>query len=678
MKLDDAEEEKIEEEAEEKALILHLNETSDIVSLNNSYLPKIKNLLEFIITQNNINKNYKFSLFKIRGFNPDSIFNEIDTISSGFINDKDLEEYLNKYNIKIEQEILNLFIRQFNKGKDKNLWKKDFLNFMNFGIIKGEKNLGELSNYNKEEINKNFLNLIKSEFELIKNQNKLINEIIQLKEFSTYEAFNIISSNKNYIELSNLKEFLGNKFQENEIKELIYRIDLNGDKKICYEEFQDLFFPFQSHLHLDLDEEEEEEKNENEYFIQNKYYFDLNMNKNLYLSSPNIIDKHQQNLNESEIKININDNINNKINDSNEINYGQKNEFNDEDLIIKYDENLINEIIQNNDNKNENYENYNTLLLKCESDKIKACNMIKDPSPDNYNNKNLIIEKGKEKNDENRNNLKGLNPINNINIDENKKDILSKSEILLSNKVDINNFSLNNRIQIDYLTEKDKDIVRLFIDYIHSIILLENISENIKESISLSNDISFIDIFNIFNKDKDGLISKKNFIKICEDKFYIYPKEKQIKLVFDRYDLDNDTILNEKEFMKMICPLKEEYITINQEKSKNRKDKNISFGTKEIVIELFKRLIENESLIYDWKLKLKNDKNFNFVFLWEIIMKFSHDGKKVNKKEFNCFLENFQCFLTNYELNLIFYKFAMGKDEIKYDSLYKEIITYDY
>ena len=77
----------------------------------------IKNLLEFIITQNNINKNYKFSLFKIRGFNPDSIFNEIDTISSGFINDKDLEEYLNKYNIKIEQEILNLFIRQFRRIK---------------------------------------------------------------------------------------------------------------------------------------------------------------------------------------------------------------------------------------------------------------------------------------------------------------------------------------------------------------------------------------------------------------------------------------------------------------------------------------------------------------------------------------------------------------------------------
>ena len=35
MKFDDVEEEKIDEE-EEKTLILHLNETSDIINLNNS------------------------------------------------------------------------------------------------------------------------------------------------------------------------------------------------------------------------------------------------------------------------------------------------------------------------------------------------------------------------------------------------------------------------------------------------------------------------------------------------------------------------------------------------------------------------------------------------------------------------------------------------------------------
>ena len=190
------EEEKLD--LEEKNFKLNVNETSNIENLNIAYIPKIINLLEFIITQNNINKKYKFSLFKIRGFDPNTIFNEIDIISSGFINSKDLEEYLSNNNIKIETEILNLFIRQFNKeGKDKNLYQKDFINFINFGVPITEKTSSELNNYNKDEINKFFLNLMISEFELIKNQKKLINEIIQIKEFSTFEAFNIISSNKN-------------------------------------------------------------------------------------------------------------------------------------------------------------------------------------------------------------------------------------------------------------------------------------------------------------------------------------------------------------------------------------------------------------------------------------------------------------------------------------------------
>ena len=167
------EEEKLD--IEEKQFKLNINENSNIENLNIAYIPKIKNLLEFIITQNNINKKYKFSLFKIRGFDPNTIFNEIDTISSGFINSKDLDEYLSNNNIKIETEILNLFIRQFNKeGKDKNLYQKDFIDFINFGVPITEKTSSELNNYNKDEINKIFLNLMTSEFELIKNQKKLL------------------------------------------------------------------------------------------------------------------------------------------------------------------------------------------------------------------------------------------------------------------------------------------------------------------------------------------------------------------------------------------------------------------------------------------------------------------------------------------------------------------------
>ncbi len=666
----EVEEEEEKLDLEEKSFKLNVNETSNIENLNIAYIPKITNLLEFIITQNNINKKYKFSLFKIRGFDPNTIFNEIDIISSGFINSKDLEEYLSNNNIKIETEILNLFIRQFNKeGKDKNLYQKDFINFINFGVPITEKTSSELNNYNKDEINKFFLNLMISEFELIKNQKKLINEIIQIKEFSTFEAFNIISSNKNYIDLNMLKQFLGNKFQDNEIKELIHRIDLNNDKKISYEEFQDLFFPFQSHLHLDSEEEKEIDN-----FIQNKYYINSTLYENFILSSPNIIDKKDNILNEKEIKININKNTNNKIKDSNnEIDFEEKKEYNDEDLLIKYDENLIKELNEKNDiisdNRENNDENYFSLKLKCENDNFLSSKIINDLSS---NFEAININKKEENKD-----ILSLNTINNINDNENENKILSKSELILPN-INTNLILTNKHIQLDFLTETDKDIIRSFIDYIQTLILLENKLETIKESISLCNDISLLDIFNFFNKDKDDLITKNNFIQICQNKFYIYPTEKQIKLVYDRYDLDNDGILNSNEFLKMISPLKEEYLIIGNEKDKNKNIKGIDFETKEKVIELFKRIIENESLIYDLKMKLKSDKNFNFVFLWGIIMKFGKDGKKVDKNEFNNFLENFKCFLTNYELDVIFYKFSMGNKEIKYDSLFKEIITYDY
>ena len=234
-------EEEEEKKEEENNWILNPNEAYSLNVSNITYIHSINSLLEFIISQNNINKKYKISLLKIRGFSPDSLFNEIDTISSGFINYKDLDEYLSKNNISIEQELLQLFIRQYNKeGKDNNLWKQDFLEFFNYDINKKDVKIGEL-NFDKNEINKNFLNLIKAEFDLINKQKNLINEIIQIKEFSTFEAFNIISENNNYIDDNCLDKFLENKFKKNEIKELIYKIDLNNDKKISYEEFQ-LFY----------------------------------------------------------------------------------------------------------------------------------------------------------------------------------------------------------------------------------------------------------------------------------------------------------------------------------------------------------------------------------------------------------------------------------------------------
>ena len=665
-------EEDEEKKEGENDWILNPNEAYSLNASNITYIPKLKNLFEFIINQNNINKKYKISLLGIRGFSPISIFNEIDTISSGFINSKDLDEYLSKNNINIESELLLLFIRQFNKeGKDNNLWKKDFIEFFNYDINKSEIKLGKLD-FDNNEINKNFIDLIKAEFELMKKIKNLINEIIQINEFSTFEAFNIISENNNYIDDNLLEKFLENKFQKNEIKELIYRIDLNNDKKITYEEFQDFFFPFQSHLHLDL----EEEKQDIDYFIQNKYFLKLNSYEDIFLSSPNILDKKIQ---MNEIKLNLKSA--NEINDFNELNK-EENKMNNEDFKIIYDEKLLNdldedqEIVNNNNN-----DNFCSSTLNYDNDKNKTNEIINELNDVYRDNFNKLNEKTEKQDILNNISINNINNENNVNINNNNNNILSKSAIVSLNNN--NNFFFDNsqnKINLPNmknLIEKDKDIVRYFIDYIHSIILLENKSENLKESLSLCNDISLSDIFDIFNKDRDELISKNNFIKICNSKFYIYPTQNQVQYLYDRYDIDNDGILNKNEFIKMLSPFKEEYLLLNQKRTKNKNMKEISFTSKKKVIELLKQLIENESVIYNLKKKLINEKNFNFVFLWGIMLNFSQDLKKLDKEEFNSFLEKFQCYLTKYELDVIFYKFSNGNTDIKYDSLYKEIITYN-
>ena len=657
-----------EEKQEEENMnwILNPNEAYNLNISNITYIPKIKNLFEFIISQNNINKNYKIALIKIRGFNPISIFNEIDTISSGFINSKDLDEYLSKNNINIEKELLQLFIRQFNKeGNGNNLCQKDFVEFFYFDINKTEVKNGEL-NFNKNEIDKNFLDLIKAEFELIKNIKNLINEIIHIKEFSTFEAFNIISENNNYIDDNNLEKFLEKKFQKNEIKELIYRIDLNNDKKITYEEFQDFFFPFQSHLNLDF----EEEKQNFDYFIQNKYFLKLNSYEDIFLSSPNILDKKIQ---VNEIKLNLKNDK--EINNFNELDK-EKNKINNEDFKIIYDEKLLNDLNEDqeiNNKNNKDKDNFLSTTLDYENDKIKTSEIINELNIVYRDNYNKLNEK-----DENQDIL-NINSINNINNNNSNNNLSNSATASLNNNININN-NIEKKIKspnVNNLTEKDKEIVRYFIDYIHSIILLENKSESMKESLSLCNDITLSDIFNIFNKDRDDLISKNNFIKICNTKFYIYPTQNQVQYLYDRYDIDNDGILNKEEFIKMLSPLKEEYLLLNQKRTKNKNIKEISFASKKKVIELLKQLIENESVIYDLKKKLINQKNFNFVFLWGIMLIFSQDLKKLDKEEFNNFLEKFGCYLTKYELDMVFYKISNGNNDIKYDSLYKEIITYN-
>ena len=671
---------------------------------NNKYIDEIKYLMEYTIAQNNNNKENKISLYKIRGFDPRSIFNEIDQISSGIINSSDIDEFLSRNNIKIDKEIILLFIREFNKeGKDINLSIKDFISFLNYDINKNKINKGEIE-YDKNIIHNQFLDLIKSEFILIKEKSELIREIKKIREFSTFEAFYIISNDNKYIDYDSLKSFLDDKYKKNEIKELIYRIDMNNDGKISYEEFQDMFFPFQKHLHF------EETKDKDIYSINTDSKYDVVINykedynlspyKDNSFTEPKIIYYNINIEDDEDIKEENNNNINNisnsksdiflsskqfekkKLNSNNFMNLeDNKNDDNDkydyDNLIIKYDEELIKEINQkekDKNNENDYIYNYDNEKVKINSLPIHQSFIVFDDEP---KMDDKIIE-----NKNNQNNINQTQPKSESNLY--KSDLFKSAPNLKNDYLNSNNSSQNmeneekkesfnnNGNFSDIFTEEDKIIINLFIDYIHSISILENKSENIRESISLCNDISLIDIFEKFDINKNNLISKLDFREICKKEYFLFPNDNQIKLLYSRYDLDNDGNLNFEEFMNMISPLKKEYTALYE---KEEKDNNIiSFASKKKIIEFLKNIIDNEVFNYEIRTKLISNENFNFVILWGLLMKYSKDDQQLNKQEFNYFLESFGCYLTQYELDIIFFKFSKGKSEIRYDDLYKEII----
>ena len=373
-------------------------------SLNNSFMEDIKNMMEYIMTENNNNKKHKIALYEIRGFDPYLIFNDIDSISSGYINHSDLNEYLSNNNIKSDKDIILLFIREYNKKEnDNNLNSQDFIKFISFDINKNELNLGTLD-FDKNEIKKHFLSLIISEFELIKEKNELIKKIIKNRKFSTFEAFYNISNDNKYIDFNCLKLFLGEKFNDDEIKELLYRIDLNDDKKISYDEFQDMFFPFQKHLLFEETNEDEkydygiESYNDVLINYSDIYNIDVNPFKDNSLTEPKIVCNYNEFEDEDDndnfkLEININKINNNNI-DSDEKKPSKNNInidlYKSDDFKIKYDENLINEISGKN-NEEDNKEIYGVNYI--DDNDLNDNNDNNDDSKKDDNKDNIKLKK---------------------------------------------------------------------------------------------------------------------------------------------------------------------------------------------------------------------------------------------------------------------------------------------
>lgn len=359
------------------------------------FLEKIKKLMEYIIEKNKENNKIKKELNK--KFDIQNIIYLISQESKGYIDINDLKKYFIENKKEYDIEILYEFIRQFNKENNSILKQKDrkekltikYEDFKNCLIPLISFNDDDDENENEEkEIN--IFDLFEAKFSLIKKIMIEIENIKKCKYFSTYEAFINIVDGQNFLDMNNLKKFLGGKYSENDIIQLIYRLDLDNDGKITYDEFQDLFFPFQVHIDSEIINEEGMTTIINENIIKSDV-----INKEL----PKIIS-----IDDSEDNFpHINLDITTESNDSASVD-GKDNNKKDNK-----------EPVNMNNNVNENYINdeydYNE-------------NNLED---DNYEDNNIYININKQEENENENNNivdqnKFLNQNNYDEEDENEND----------------------------------------------------------------------------------------------------------------------------------------------------------------------------------------------------------------------------------------------------------------
>ena len=209
--------------------------SSKYTSSKDNYISKIKNMFAKIIEKNNLNNEIKSLLVNIPNFDSKIIFQEIDSNQKGYINSLDLVTYLKKYSNNYNEQIIRRFIQQYDKHSHFKLTYDDF----NSIIIPNNKveNVGKNSD-NDIDKNELFNKILNNEFQLIIMINQMIIDIKKCDNFITYEAFISISNNEKNIDKNSMKEFLDDKYDNNDINFLIYYLDMNNDGLISYDEFE--------------------------------------------------------------------------------------------------------------------------------------------------------------------------------------------------------------------------------------------------------------------------------------------------------------------------------------------------------------------------------------------------------------------------------------------------------
>ena len=210
-----------------------------------SYFKSIKSIDDNI-------ESLRVDLCSQNDFTSNKLFQYLDSKNKHFLSLNDFLIFLHEMKIPFDEKYLRKFIHNFDKDSDFSLNFQEFL-----GLILPKKNI-DLKNKVLLDANKGSISEINNKIKIIFG--KILYEELELvrkcienakfcrwgKGFTLFESFVSIAGNEKYITEKNLFEFLKKNninINNNDIHQLMFRLDADNDGRISFNEFKEIFFP---------------------------------------------------------------------------------------------------------------------------------------------------------------------------------------------------------------------------------------------------------------------------------------------------------------------------------------------------------------------------------------------------------------------------------------------------
>ena len=580
-----------------KSIMLRIDSDNDDKISYEEFKEIFYPLKEEYSTSNDINNDYNINENK-----KEFIFNDRDItskyLSKEFDNENNLDNNENENNIINENKEDNKINEEENKdlednnnmnenkGKKKKITKKTILK------PKLQSNLNQNKDINNDNSSTNYIlkskcsscGVPKKESDFNISTNKYLNEE---KEFSIPKSDNIINNideekDSNNINLRSKPNIISNIPK--------FNMEFNHDHKdnnckACLYTAKNIYNDFR------------EKNNSNNPFTSREKFTFRKMEDNKEDEDILLKNNNKDNLEESK---------------EDEITNIYKNK---EELLKKYG-------IKNTEpEKNTYYSSYNF------SSKLKSTSLKIDNDNDNniINSKQQINEEKEEISNlksENKYSSNNTNYFDNNNTynsplrsgtNNNKTYIISSTTVSnpLSGEQKFNIIPKNN------INEKKELLFKLFVDIVEK----ESNIEKIKASLSSCQDATPKSIFELFNKNNKYTINGTDILETLKslssnDTF----NQDDLKYIFKKYNRTTSNGFTFDEFYKIIFP---KNYDIN---NNNNEEINLEENTKNIIVELFKEIIEGEKSIENNKILLDKEANNIYFDLFEEIKKREKNG----------------------------------------------------